>query len=91
MRKKKRANLVRELIRRREEVIKRARMIANKQIPEHIIEGDYAGIIEWIVKPHINEKYEEYKSPDDEEVRWWQKIGYKIAKILEKGEKTEED
>ena len=87
MRKNKQRVLIKELVKRREEVIKRAILIANKDIPEHLIECQLSEIIEWMVEPHIREKFGEYNKPSDKEVRGFQRLLQKVVNKV-KGEKN---
>ena len=88
MRRNKSKKLIKELIKRRDEVIKRAVMIANKKIPEYLLVVQLADLIEWIIKPHIREQYSDYKKPVDKEVRGFQRLLQKITMKGEKYEKT---
>lgn len=84
MRKKRSKKLIKELVNRREEVIRRAILIANKDVPEHLIELQLSDIIEWMIEPHIKEKFVEYNKPDDKKVRGFQKV---IQKVVNKWKK----
>lgn len=90
MRKKKRRNLIKELINRRDEVIKRAKNLANRQIPQEFMDKDFPDIIEWVIIPHISESYQPYKKVEDDEVRGFSKLMGKLIYALggKKNEKT---
>lgn len=79
---KKAKRLIRALVERREEVVLRARTIANKQIPEQLIDTNMSDTIEWIVTPHIQEKYERFQKAEDEDVRGFQSLMMKIFKAI---------
>ena len=80
MKRNKSKRLIKELVKRRDEVAKRAKMVANKRIPEHLIDSQLAEIMEWIVQPHIVAEYDNYNKPSNTEVRGFQKILQKILK-----------
>lgn len=84
MRKNKSKKLINELVKRREEVIRRAILIANKDIPENLIDCQLAEILEWMIEPHIKEEFIEYKKPSDKEVRGFQKVLQKVISIWKK-------
>ena len=88
MRRNKSKKLIKELIKRRDEVVKRAAMIANKKIPEYLLEVQLADLIEWIIKPHIREQYSDYKKPSDSKVRGFQKLLQKVTSKAETYDKT---
>ena len=88
MRKNRNKKLIKELIKRRNEVIKRAVMIANKKIPEYLLEVQLAELIEWIIKPHIMEEYTTYNKPSDSKVRGFQKLLQKVTSKAETYDKT---
>ena len=76
------------MVKRRDEVIKRAVMIANKKIPEYLLEVQLAELIEWIIKPHIMEEYTTYNKPSDSKVRGFQKLLQKVTSKAETYDKT---
>ena len=88
MRKNRNKKLIKELIKRRDEVTKRAVMIANKKIPEYLLEVQLAELIEWIIKPHIMEEYTTYNKPSDSKVRGFQKLLQKVTSKAGKYEKN---
>ena len=88
MRRNKSKKLIKELIKRRDEVIRRAVMIANKKIPEYLLEVQLAELIEWIIKPHIMEEYTTYNKPSDSKVRGFQKLLQKVTSKAETYDKT---
>lgn len=77
--KKKAKRLIVELAKRRDEVIQRAILIANKKIPEELIDLQLADLMEWVIKPHIKESYTSYNKPSDSEVRGFQKLLQKVT------------
>ena len=79
MKNRKAKSLIKELVKRRNEVIERAKLIANKKIPENLITLQLADVIEWIIKPHIKEDYSEYIEASDVEVRGFQKLLQKVT------------
>lgn len=81
---KKRRRLIEDLIKRREEVILRAKMIANKDVPESLINTGFADVIKWMITPHIEPTYEPYNQPEDSEVRGFQNTLMKILKAFKK-------
>ena len=87
MRKKKKGKLIHEFAIRRDEVVNRARMAANRKLPQHLLDSDFMTIFEWIITPHISEKYEENKPVVDKEVRGFQKLMSKIFRALGKSKK----
>ncbi len=72
---KKKENLkdktIKELTRRRNEVVKRAAAVANRRIPQNILQQieSEADIMEWIVKPHLVEIFVPMKVENDEILR----------------------
>ena len=79
---KKVKRLINSLVERREEVVSRARMIANKQVPEELINQNMTATIEWIVGPHIKQTYDRYQKAEDEDVRGFQSLMMKIFKAI---------
>jgi len=87
MRKKKKGKLIHEFAVRRDEVVSRARLAANRQLPQHLLDSDFMTIFEWIITPHIKQEYEVGKRVVDKEVRGFQKLMSKIFRALGKNKK----
>jgi len=86
----KKDELINELATRRDEVVKRAALVANRQLPQPILEKiqSEADMLEWIVTPHLYETFEPVVRIDDEVLR----SGTEIvgAYLRTKGEDDEE-
>jgi len=68
---KKKDELINELVTRRDEVVKRAALVANRQLPQPILEKiqSEADMLEWIVTPHIYGNYDPVVKINDEILR----------------------
>jgi len=87
MRKKKARKLISELAIRRDEVVTRAKMVANKQLPQNLLDSDFPTTIEWIITPHIKEDYEHFQQVKDKDVRRFQNLMGKMLKAFSKKKK----
>lgn len=77
---KRNRKIIKELIRRRDEVIKRAQM----PIPTHLLNAPFTDYKIWLIEPHVHEKFiEEYEEKDDEGQRSGQLTVYKILNGVE--------
>ena len=73
------------LVRRREEVIKRAGMIVAGKIPDNLIfHGAMPDFIMWIIEPHVYPTFEEYKEIPNETIR--EMYDKKIKELINKDE-----
>ena len=57
-----------EMLERRDEVLKRAKLVIKKEFPDYLLEEGMGGILEWMVQPHINEDYEKYTPKNYDEI-----------------------
>ena len=76
--KKRRNKLFAELIDRRDEVLRRAIMISNRNIPQFLMDEPLPKVLEWVVSPHIYKTWEKYAKIDVKELRGDQSLVYKI-------------
>ena len=74
--------IIKELIDRRDEVTRRAVKIANRNIPQNLIDVSYPKIIEWMVEPHLYEKYIKVSNVEESELRDDQNLIYKILGVF---------
>ena len=83
--------IIKELIDRRDEVTRRAVKIANRNIPQHLIDMSYPKIIEWMVEPHLYEVYKKASNVEESVLRDDQTLIYKILGVFKDKNKKNED
>ncbi|MCP4651647.1 MAG: hypothetical protein GY853_16420 [PVC group bacterium] len=83
--------LIKELALRRDEVVKRAAMVANRKLPQKVLNSvsTEADILEWIITPHIRPEYDPIQDVSEEVIRRGTDIV--SAYLHEKGESDEEE
>ena len=85
---KERRNLIKDLIERRDEVVKRTSLILNRKIPEDLLDSSFPDMMEWIISPLIHESFEEYKESPANLRRKAESIVYSIIKDLKDDNKN---
>ena len=83
--------IIKELIDRRDEVTRRAVKIANRNIPQNLIDVSYPKIIEWVVSPHLYEVYKKASNVEESVLRDDQNLIYKILGVFKDKNKKNED
>jgi len=78
-----------ELERRREEVVNRARHAADHTFPDHLLELPITELFKWIIDPHIEPIYKEYKYIKSEIERSAEHAVYNIMDLREKLQKIQ--
>jgi len=77
-----------DLVKRRDEVIKRAGMIVAGKIPDNLVfHGTMPDFIMWIIEPHVFEKFEEYTEIPNETIR--EMYDKKIKEMIKDNEQEE--
>ena len=74
--------IIKELIARRDEVTRRAVKIANRNIPQNLIDMSYPKIIEWVVSPHLYEVYKKASNVEESVLRDDMSLVYKILGVF---------
>jgi len=71
-----------QLMERKDEVIKRAISVANRTLPDYLVDMSMADILEWIITPHIHAKYEPYIITKDAQERGALRAVHSILKQI---------
>jgi len=87
----KKDEVIKEFVRRRDEVVKRAALTANKKLPQSILRSarSDADILEWIITPHLRKEYDPVQKISDEVLR--RGTDLVSAYLHDKGDNTEEE
>lgn len=80
---KEKRSMIKDLIKRREEVLHRTGIIANRKVPDFLLDAGFTTILKWIIMPHIVKSYEHYNSTDDSDERGAVRSVYNILKEVE--------
>lgn len=88
-----RRDITKGLTDRMKEVIHRAEIIADKKIPDFLLDSDFTTILKWVITPHLTKHYDNYIEVRNEDERGAQRAVETILKQIEKKEQevTEEN